>query len=156
MKAPTKARQPVLLTAYRSGLEEKMGDQLKAAGVPFRFEAEKLAYVVPARNAKYTPDFLLTKLDGSTMYIETKGRFGGGNPKFRGTGNKSSAEERQKMILVKEQHPDLDIRFVFHKASNAIYKGSLTSYAKWADSHGFLWADKGKFPEAWMKELIHG
>lgn len=149
------ARKPVLLTSYRSGLEEKMGDQLKAAGLPFFYETEKLLYVVPARNAKYTPDFLLTKLDGTTMYLETKGRFGGGNLR-NGRTSKSSAEERQKMILVKEQNPGLDIRFVFAKAALPIYKGSPTTHGHWATTHGFLWADKGIFPSEWMKELIHG
>lgn len=132
-----------------------MGDQLKAAGLPFSYETEKLQYVVPGRVARYTPDFLLTKLDGTTMYLETKGRFGGGNPRS-GKGSSSGAAERQKMLLVKEQHPDLDIRFVFAKASLSIYKGSPTTHAKWASTHGFLWADKGLLPEAWIKEIKHG
>lgn len=144
-------RKPVLLTAYRSGLEEKLGDQLAAAGLPFLFEPDKLAYVVPARLAKYTPDFVLIKLDGQKMYIEAKGRFGGGDHK--GHCNKTSAQERQKVILVKEQHPDIDLRFIFARGATPIYKGSSTSHSKWADTHGFLWADKGIFPEEWMAEV---
>ena len=41
------------------------------------------------------------------------------------------------MILLKEQHPELDIRIVFQDMKKPIYRGSKTTYAKWATDHGF-------------------
>ena len=43
------------------------------------------------------------------------------------------------MALVKQQHKDLDIRFVFMNARNKIYKGSRTTYADWCNKHDFRW-----------------
>jgi len=48
---------------------------------------------------------------------------------------------RKKMKLVKKFNPKLDIRLIFEKASNKIYKGSKTTYGEWADLHGFKWTD---------------
>ena len=144
------ARPILLLDGYRSKLEENVGSQLERAGVPFAFESEWVKYTIPQRDAKYLPDFVLTKRDGTKIYIEAKGAFG-----FDPKANKqrrSSAEERQKLILIKEQHPGIDIRLVFSNSQKTIYKGSPTTYAKWAITHGFPWADK-TIPEAWLEEL---
>jgi hypothetical protein len=122
----------------RSPLERKVSDQLEKAGVSFGYESLKLPYEVPARKAKYTPDFVI---NNSSIIIETKGWF-------------RTAAERQKMVLVKESNPHLDIRLIFQNASKPIYKGSPTSYAKWAEDNGFLWADKGTVPQAWLTEMM--
>jgi hypothetical protein len=133
---------PALLEPrYRNGLEKKVADQLEVAGVPFDFEGRWIHYKVPARDAKYLPDF---DCPGGII-LEAKGRFGGP----RGNG----AQERQKLILLKEQHPGCDIRIVFQNARTAIYKGSKTTYAKWADDHGFKWSDKGTVPVGWITEM---
>ena len=122
---------------YRNRLEKQVGDQLDAAGIEFAYEGQWLKYDVPARTAKYLPDFL-----SGNIVIETKGWFG-----------RQGAKERQKLILLKEQHPDLDFRIVFSDARKPIYKGSPTTYAQWADDHGFKWATKGIVPKAWLKEM---
>jgi hypothetical protein len=118
---------------YRSGFEKRVADQLKEAKVSFGYETEKLTYTVPARKATYTPDFFLP----NGIIIEAKGRF-------------RTAADRQKLILVKETHPDRDIRLLFQNANLPIYKGSKTTYAAWADTHGFVWAEK-KVPNEWLK-----
>jgi hypothetical protein len=123
-----------LESGYRSKFEERIAKQLDDEGIAFDYETEKFGYVVPARNATYTPDFFLP----NGIIIEGKGRF-------------KTAAERQKLILVKEAHPELDIRLLFQNANLPIYKGSPTTYAKWAETHGFPWADK-RIPEDWIKE----
>src|SRR6476619_5375609 len=105
---------------FRSGLEKKVAEQLEAGGVPYGHESQWIRYTVPAREAKYLPDF---SFDGCPIIIEAKGRFGGGNPKFKQPAT-DGAKERQKLILLKEQHPELDIRIVFQRASTPIYPGS--------------------------------
>lgn len=120
---------------YRSRLEERIADQLDGAGVKYGYENQKLKYTVPARAATYTPDF-----DLGPFLIEAKGYF-------------RSASDRQKLVLVKRDNPDAEIRLVFQKANNPIYKGSPTTYAKWAEDHGFMWADGGVIPDEWLKEI---
>jgi hypothetical protein len=122
----------------RSSLEKKVAKQLEESGVKFTYEGVKLEYKVPARKARYTPDFCFHK----PIVIETKGWF-------------RTAADRHKLVLVKECNPHLDIRLIFQNASKPIYKGSPTSYAKWAEENGFKWADKGTVPDEWIKEL-HG
>ena len=122
---------------YRSGLEDQISEQLKFTGKTWSYETEKLKYTVPERVATYTPDFILIKSNGDKMYIETKGRF--------------TTADRKKMKLVKEANPELDIRLLFQTPNNKIIKTSKTTYADWADKHGYLWAAK-EIPIKWLEE----
>jgi hypothetical protein len=94
-------------------------------------------FAVPARKAKYLPDFRV-----GNIIIETKGWFG-----------RSGAKERQKLVLVRESNPELDVRIVFSDANKPIYKGSPTTYGDWATDHGFKYSTKGIVPTAWIKDL---
>ncbi len=58
---------------YRSGLEVGVAEELRRLGIPFTYETERLSYLIPARTAKYTPDFILPKA-GGVWFFETKGR----------------------------------------------------------------------------------
>jgi len=129
-----KGRPKLRAHSFRSGLEEKVSKQLEDANVPFEYEFLKLRYVVPEKEHTYTPDFRLH----NGIIVETKGLF--------------DTDDRKKMVLVKEQHPNLDIRMVFQNASSKIRKGSRTSYADWSIKEGFKWADHGRIPEAWLIE----
>ncbi len=81
----------------------------------------------------YTPDFPLR----NGIIVETKGRF--------------VTEDRVKHKLIKEQHPDLDIRFLFSNSRTKLSKGSPTTYGMWCTKHGFDYADK-TIPQAWLDE----
>jgi len=142
MTSTSKGRPILKRAVYKSDLEDRLAAQLEDAGIDFGYEETPIAYTVPERQAKYYPDFHLRK---SGILIEGKGRFG-----HRGD-QKRSTEERQKMVLLKQQRPDLDIRIVFSNPNLKIYKGSKTTYADWANHHGFKWA-AGKIPEEWIEE----
>jgi hypothetical protein len=118
---------------YRSGLEEKVGNLLEEHGCAALYEPFKIVYTIPASTHTYTPDYELP----NGIIIETKGRF--------------VMEDRKKHLLVKKQHPDLDIRFVFANAKAKLRKGSPTTYATWCEKNGFLYASK-EVPEEWMNE----
>ena len=120
---------------FRSGLEEQVAHQLHTAGVPFEYESIKVHYIKPARNAKYSPDFILP----NGIVVETKGRF--------------VVEDRQKHLILRDQHPELDIRLVFSNSKTKISKGSKTSYADWCIKYGFVYADK-LIPQGWLKEPL--
>ena len=127
-----KAKFP-LKYAYRSGLEVKVAKQLSEAGVVAEYEKHKIKYLVPQKEHCYTPDFKIP----NGIIIETKGRF--------------DLADRQKHLLVKQQHPNLDIRFVFTNSKTKIRKGSPTSYGDWCSKNGFLYADK-LIPKEWLGE----
>lgn len=128
------AKQVALKYGFRSGLEEKIAADLTSKGVGFTYEELTIPYVKPAKPSKYTPDFDLLK---NGIIVESKGRF--------------LTEDRAKHLLVKAQHPDLDIRFVFSNSKAKINKRSPTTYAMWCEKNGFAYADKS-VPEAWLKE----
>ena len=117
---------------YRSGLEDRISEQLKSLNVLFKYEEFKIQYEVNEIRT-YTPDFELP----NGIIIESKGRF--------------VAADRKKHLTVKRQYPKLDIRFVFSNSKAKINKGSKTSYAEWCQRHGYLYADK-LIPEQWIKE----
>lgn len=120
---------------YRSGLEEKVANQIARLGIEVVYESPEsvIRYIRPQSNHRYTPDFVLP----NGIIIETKGML--------------SVEDRKKHILIRDQHPDLDIRFVFSNSRSKLYKGSPNTYADWAVNNGFKYSDKF-IPEEWIKE----
>jgi predicted nuclease of restriction endonuclease-like RecB superfamily len=121
---------------YRSGLEDKLSKQIKTAGLEVHYETDKIKYQVPPRQAKYTPDFRLPK-DGGFFYVEAKGIW--------------DVQDRQKHLLIQEQYPEIDIRFVFSNSNNKLYKGSKSTYASFCDKHRLPWAHK-TIPDEWLTE----
>ena len=117
---------------YRSKFKVKVAADLGKRKVDFQYEKVSFDYVPKIRN--YTPDFYLPE---SKIYIETKGRL--------------TTNDRVKHLLIKEQYPDLDIRFVFVNANNKISRTSKTTYANWCDRHKFLWAES-LVPMEWLNE----
>lgn len=131
-KVTPKAR--AIKEGYRSGLEELVAEQLASLGVPVSYEdpSSKIKYTLH-EDKTYTPDFRLP----NGIIIETKGRF--------------VTADRKKHKLIREQHPEIDIRFVFSNPNQKIAKGSATTYAMWCEKLGFQYA-KQKIPESWIKE----
>lgn len=136
MRKPVSTKEVGLREGFRSGLEDKIADQLRTLGINPEYEEHKIEYERPARKSKYTPDFRLP----NGIFIETKGRF--------------VTDDRQKHLLIKKQHPDLDIRFVFSNSKARISKQSKTTYADWCLKHGFQFADK-VVPTEWINEPVH-
>lgn len=121
-----------LVAGFRSGLEDQLAEQLRANGIDAEYETVTLEYV-PDKPKKYTPDFVLP----NGIVVESKGRF--------------VTADRTKHRLVKKQHPDLDIRFVFSNSRSRISKQSQTTYADWCRLQGFLFADR-YIPAEWLQE----
>ena len=133
MRKKTKKRPSLKRTSnnkYRSGFESKLAHQLKRSGVDFEYETLTIEY---QRLSTYTPDFILP----NGIIIEAKGVW--------------TVEDRAKHLLVREQHPHLDIRMVFMRASNKINKKSKTTYAMWCERKGIKYADK-VIPKSWLSQ----
>ena len=118
---------------FKSGLEESISQQIEGRGIEVKYESEEVNYIIPASEHTYHPDFKLP----NGIRVETKGRFVLAN--------------RKKHLLVKEQNPQLDIRFVFSNSKNKINKKSKTTYGMWCEKHGFKYADK-EIPQSWFEE----
>ena len=113
---------------FRSDFEFKTAQQLEALGVDYEYETQSYDYVI---ESTYTPDFIFP----NGVIIENKGVL--------------TPADRRKMRAVKEQYPDLDIRFLFQRGKNKLNKNSKTTYLQWAEKHGFPSAD-GKVPSSWI------
>ena len=127
------AKQVAIKYGFRSGLEERVAEQLDQLGIEYTYEKVKLKYIKPASAHVYTPDFVLF----NGIIVETKGRF--------------LAPDRQKHLLVKKHNPELDIRFVFSNSNARISKTSNTTYAMWCKKNGYKYADK-TIPTEWLNE----
>ena len=130
MRKRQKKRRSQRTSNYRSGFEAKLAHQLKRGGVSFQYETLQLEYT---KTATYTPDFILP----NGIIIEAKGLW--------------TVEDRTKHLLVREQHPHLDIRLVFMNASNKIRKGSNTTYAVWCEKKNIKYANK-TIPKSWLSQ----
>lgn len=132
---------PALFVArFRSLLEARTANQIMEAGIDWDvdrdYEAHKFEIEIPARISSYRPEFVFPD---KKIIIETKGFW-------------HTAQERYRMILFADQHPDWDLRFIFQRANTPIYKGSKTTCEKWAMSHGFKFAIN-TVPDCWVEEL---
>ena len=128
----SKARAAAIKHGYRSGFEHKVADQLKENKTKFEYETTVIEYIKPETQHKYTVDFTLP----NGILIETKGRW--------------VLEDRKKHMLIRQQHPELDIRIVFQNPRGKIRKGSKTTYADYCEKHGIKWAEK-EIPTDWLK-----
>lgn len=104
----------------RSKLEIKFEEILKTNNAEYDYEVTKIPYSVPESQHVYTVDFTIKGL-----LIEVKGYL-------------SDHQERNKYVLLKQQYPELDLRFVFDNP-NKLCGGTKYTHAKWADKQGFTW-----------------
>jgi hypothetical protein len=108
-------------------------ENLKRRGVKVQYEKVILNYTVPASNHRYITDIVLP----NGIIVEIKGRL--------------TKADRDKHLLLKAQHPDKDIRFLFSAPNNKICKGSKTTYTDWCDKNDIKWCEK-EVPLSWIEE----
>lgn len=124
-----KKRGAVRADGMRSGFERTLANQMNLVGVKFEYETLPLKYTL---EGTYWPDFILP----NGIIIEAKGLL--------------DDQSKRKMIAVKKQYPDLDIRFCFMVADKKI-PGMKSTHGQWADRNGFKWSD-GTIPQEWLDE----
>ena len=114
---------------FRSKLEERVATLLEQLGISYEQESENLSYTI---EHTYTPDFVLPNY----IYLETKGYW--------------DAADRRKVLAVKRDNPDVDLRMVFQSPYNTISKKSKTTYAKWCEKHDIPWTAYHEIPLDWL------
>ena len=128
----TKAYRSALKHGYRSGLEKTISLFLSDNKYTFDYETIKIEWEDLCYRT-YTPDFILH----NGIIVETKGFF--------------DASDRKKHLLIKEQYPMFDIRFIFSNSKSKFYKGAKGTYGDWCNKYGFKYADK-LVPKEWLNE----
>ena len=108
---------------FKSKFEELVSSHLQEQERENKYEVDTIPYIQPEVKRKYKPDFKIA----DNVYIECKGIF--------------SLDDRKKMLLVKEQHPEKKFYILFYNAYQKLRKGSKTTYAEWCEKHGFAYAD---------------
>lgn len=103
---------------YRSKFEARLAEHLLHLG--FVYEPYRIDYTIPESIHHYKPDFVRGKL-----IYELKGRW--------------TAQDRKKMRLLVEQHPEYEIVMVFQNPDVKIQKNSKTSYADYCDKYNIKW-----------------
>jgi hypothetical protein len=84
----------------------------------------------------YIPDLKI-----GDIFIEVKGYF--------------RSDAQRKMRNMKEQHPELDIRFLFQRNNSPVQgakkrkNGTRMTCAEWAEKHNFIYAEE-IIPEEWL------
>lgn len=120
---------------FRSKFEKRVYESVprnQRGFVDYEPQSPPICYNTPAR---YIPDFRLP----NGILVECKGYF--------------DARSRAKMLRVRKQNPDLDIRMLFQRANNRITKSpNSMMYWQWAEKHGFLWAEGDVMPQEWLEE----
>ena len=125
-----------MTTKRRSKLEENFEYLLNDLEVKYKYEDTKLTYIVPESKHTYLIDWSLP----NNIYVETKGYL-------------SDHKERSKYILIKEQYPNLDLRFVFMDC-NKLCGGAKYSHGTWATKNGFKYCSIKDYEiiKEWLNE----
>lgn len=112
----------------KNNFEKKILIQIEGSGCNVKYEGARIPYVLAGH---YIPDYIVDTPTGK-LYIEAKGYF--------------RPEAKRKMVAVKRQHPELDIRIVFYKSKS--FKKNK-QYERWAIKHGYKFA-WDTVPEEWL------
>jgi len=141
--------KPTSSTKKFQGLKTKNGKTTKnpfetstyvklSEKVTTEYESTRLPYTT---EHVYVPDFIVRPTGKESFIVETKGN-----------GRSWTPQVRAKMLAVKRQHPDLDVRFLFYSDGQFGSKrkdGSRQSQSEWATKHGFQYAIRD-VPEDWL------
>jgi len=121
---------------FRSGSEETVSSLLTAAGYYYEYEPYYIKYEVHEVR-KYLPDIVLD----NNIILEVKGRF--------------FPVDRKKHIRLRENHPNIDVRFVFDNPNARLSKGAKSSYADWCEKNSFKYCGKKDVNVilGWVNEL---
>ncbi len=114
---------------FRSQLEERIANLLQELGVSYEYESTRVPYTI---QHFYNPDFILPNY----VHLEAKGYW--------------TSQDRRKILAVKKENPDLDLRMVFQAPYNKISKKSKTTYAQWCEKHDIPWCAFHTIPIDWL------
>ncbi len=136
--------------------EDRVVEQLTKEKLEHHYETIKIPYFVPESQHYYLTDVAVGPLIANrkpivlseivigsiTFFLEVKGY-------------PFTSHDRKKYILVRDQHPSIDLRFVFSDAHRTISKNAKATCAEWAEKNNFKWAHQ-TIPAEWIEEARRG
>lgn len=124
------------MSIRRSKLEDKLEAILISLNAPYKYEDTVISYIIPESNHKYTVDWTVN------------------NSLWESKGYLSDHTERNKYILIKQQYPNIDLRFVFENP-NKLCGGMKQTHAEWAIKQGFKYCSIKDYEtiERWVNEI---
>jgi hypothetical protein len=136
---------------YRTEFEATTAMRLIRRNISFEYEPARLRYTDKNGRKRITqPDFHLKPKSNDPhggMFVEAKSLL--------------KNDHLSRYELLREQRPDLDIRFIFEQPDRTISHFGVAdgegqtravSYSEWADMNGFKWSGEA-IPNALLNEL---
>ena len=129
---------------FDSGFERKLYAILDPTEANYHPDNCKLYYTV---TSGYEPDWVVWNDDGTTTYVEAKGRF------------RDATEARKYRAVRDSLKPTEELVFIFQNPKvpmpNAGKRrdGTKHSISEWADKYNFTWYTAETLPEHWRRKL---
>ena len=129
---------------FDSGFERRLYAILDPMEANYHPTDCKLYYTV---TSGYEPDFVVWNDDGTTTYIEAKGRF------------RDATEARKYRAVRDSLKPTEELVFIFQNPNVAMPNagkrrdGTKHSISEWADKYNFAWYTAETLPEHWRRKL---
>ena len=129
---------------FDSGFERKLYAILDPLEANYHPTDCKLYYTV---TSGYEPDFVVWNDDGTTTYVEAKGRF------------RDATEARKYRAVRDSLKPTEELVFIFQNPNVAMPNtskrrdGTKYSISEWADKYNFTWYTAETVPEHWRRKL---
>ena len=129
---------------FDSGFERKLYAILDPLEANYHPTDCKLYYTV---TSGYEPDFVVWNDDGTTTYVEAKGRF------------RDATEARKYKAVRDSLKPTEELVFIFQNPNVAMPNtskrrdGTKYSISEWADKYNFTWYTAETVPEHWRRKL---
>ena len=129
---------------FDSGFERKLYAILDPMEANYHPMDCKLYYTV---TSGYEPDFVVWNDDGTTTYVEAKGRF------------RDATEARKYRAVRDSLKPTEELVFIFQNPNVAMPNtskrrdGTKYSISEWADKYNFTWYTAETVPEHWRRKL---
>lgn len=114
---------------FKSGLELRLAEgPLKK----LKYEPFSIPFTM---HKDYTPDFVGSD---KNIWYEAKGRA-------------RTFDEMKKYLAIKEQYPQVTLRFIITNPNVKAYPQVKLTLGEWLTKHGFEWCTEDKVPKSWRK-----
>ena len=129
---------------FDSGFERKLYAILDPTEANYHPEDCRLYYSIESR---YEPDWVVWNDDGTTTYVEAKGRF------------RDRTETRKYLAVRDGRKPTEELVFILQNPNTnmpgAVRRkdGTRASISEWCDKHDFTWYTAETVPDHWRRKL---
>ena len=129
---------------FDSGFERKLYAILDPTEANYHPDDCKLYYTV---TSGYEPDWVVWNDDGTTTYVEAKGRFRDATEARKYRAVRDSLKQTEELVFI-FQNPNVAMPNTSKRRDGTKY-----SISEWADKYNFAWYTAETLPEHWRRKL---